>query len=72
LSPSWLAALRAAALYFGRQTPRFASSDRHSGGLAATFFEEVKRTEGSHDEKNRRRSPPITTEQKPVEPGQEE
>jgi len=22
------------------------------------FFEEVKRTEGSHDEKNRRRSPP--------------
>jgi hypothetical protein len=25
---------------------------------AAMFFEEVKRTEGSHDEKNRRRSPP--------------
>ena len=23
------------------------------------FFEEVKRTEGSHDEKNRRRSPPV-------------
>jgi len=26
-------------------------------GLTAMFFEEVKRTEGSHDEKNRRRSP---------------
>jgi hypothetical protein len=24
------------------------------------FFEEVKRTEGSHDEKNRRRSPPFS------------
>jgi hypothetical protein len=30
------------------------------GGLPAMFFEEVKRTEGSHDEKNRRRSPPLS------------
>ena len=28
------------------------------GGLPGMFFEEVKRTEGSHDEKNRPRSPP--------------
>jgi hypothetical protein len=31
----------------------------HRGGLAGMFFEEVKRTEGSHDEKNRPHSPPV-------------
>jgi len=32
---------------------------RQEGGLPGMFFEEVKRTEGSHDEKNRPRSPPL-------------
>jgi hypothetical protein len=31
-----------------------------AGGLSGTFFEEVKRSEASHDEKNRRRSPLIS------------
>jgi hypothetical protein len=56
-------------LYFGRKTPRSPEKrpDRLSfnaqglaGGLPAMFFEEVKRTEGSHDEKNHRRSPHST------------
>ncbi len=49
-SPSWLAALRFTSVEKRPDRLSF-NAQGLAGGLPAMFFEEVKRTEGSHDEK---------------------
>jgi hypothetical protein len=58
-SPSWLATLRFTSVEEHPARPAGATRRSVQGGLAGMFFDEVKRTEGSHEEKNRPRSPPI-------------
>ena len=55
-SPSWLPSVRFTSVE-KRPDLRSCTKQRLWGGLPAMFFEEVKRTEGSHDEKNIAGSP---------------
>src|SRR5210317_1350513 len=58
-SPSWLPSVRFTSVEKRPDRLSF-NAQGLTGGLPAMFFEEVKRTEGSHDEKNHRRSPHST------------